>query len=1184
MGYVVATLLAVLFGATVAVAPVLLALPIFVTLGMVLLYFAVRSSRRSIGVMEESWPVHALFILWVIVINIPNFIAFDESGFTKDHGLFNPQSIARILIFLAATVATVIFWFKWGRSPMRKMTSGIPQGAKLVFAFYGWYLLTAPLVITGTSLVLSAFRSLEWIVAVGLLVLLFAVQNAQGKHSLPDRLKLVTPMLFFLLLSNIVALPLFPGMIYSVSAVTGAGRFGGLFTHPNLLALVCVLLCAYALAFLYGWKRTVLALVSVVALVLTYSRGGFAAFAAMVAFALWFLIPGIPARLALVGFGFVSAIVLVQIPEVEDNVLGFLARGGKTETLGTLSERTAVWEASKILIERSPWLGSGFISGPKTLADVMIEKRLSTNFAAPHAHNEFLQAQISGGPVGMLLSVFLQLRIALLLFRGGGLQPKEHFFAWSVFCGCVMWGFLQPSLSYLLYLPGMLLIWLLLTLEGLEKSPIARDKTSHSHGSQWSPVVTIKTAKHLGLCAVVLGSGLFFLPTSTFAAGAFSESSYVTVKGGHLERDGQRLRVWGVNLQSGVFKTYTEIDELISRLDTLGFNAVRLWPTTGTFYRISTGAPPTFSISVRGDSSDLDRFDYFVATASRKGINLQMPMLHYLDLPMLKSSQESAIVEMVRASTDDSMLRRVHGFAPYVSQGYRNRLKLHMHRLLARKNPYTGRRYADEPAVSSWELANEAIFVHCAIDPVCLRRLPAIAIAYLDTAWRNSPNNPDKSALPKQLEAIVEPGFYAGYSRFVVEQFLTVSNEMRDFARTIGGEGSGVSSQPFIFNTNPGERAAITQYAYGSGDVFSTSAYSSPLSSEKGYHQTAWLPFVAGGKPIPFLEYVKIKDKPFIVYEGSFFRPYDFRAEWGIVMAAIGLKQDWDGAFLYSFGQPSVIYDTQGGKVIYGNKELPNPVPGDKGERGHYAYSFHHGGDPVTMASWSVGGRLFLSAPPEQYGPDIIWDVPLEQVFKPGAGYPAAFLKPENLTVLPRTTSMATQFVDTSPLCSPCKTTKPVSKEVIVEWNNTAKRLSVRTPGGRAVVGELAGDLGDFFGGIKVRIVSPGFGAVAVTDDSINQRTHLQVIGGIENTGIRFDQSRVDYHSPEGAMYGMLHRGGSPLVYVGPDVRFLLSATQQEYEEIDFGLHPTAKRGINREYDYTSSSRIFQVDLTKNVR
>lgn len=468
--HVAVVLLAVLGSATAVVAPMLLVFPALAAIALVVVFLAARSSRRVLATADETWSPYALIAFWAIVVNIPSIVAFDQTGFVKDQGLLNPQSIGRILVFLCVVPVLVLCWSRRSRSPVRRPARDKMPGINLVIAFYGWYLLNAPIVASGTSLALSIFRTLEWIVAVGLLVLVFSVQNSVGQASFQDRLKLVLPMLLFLLFSNLAVLPVLPNFIYRVSTITGAGRLGGLFTHPNLLALVCVLLTAYALAFLHGWKRWLLAAAAMAALAFTYSRGGFAALAIMLVLAVGYLVRGVGSKLA-VALAIAGALLAIsQTPDAQDKALDWLARGTKAETLGTFSERTAVWEASKILIERSPLLGSGFISGPKQLADVMIEHRLSTNFAAPHAHNEMLQAQISGGPLALLLSLLIQLRIALLLLRAQGLDFRERFFAWSLFGGCLVWGFLQPSLSYFLYLPGILLIWLLLTLESLQSS------------------------------------------------------------------------------------------------------------------------------------------------------------------------------------------------------------------------------------------------------------------------------------------------------------------------------------------------------------------------------------------------------------------------------------------------------------------------------------------------------------------------------------------------------------------------------------------------------------------------------------------------------------------------------------------------------------------------------------------
>src|SRR5690606_23756183 len=160
------------------------------------------------------------------------------------------------------------------------------------------------------------------------------------------------------------------------------------------------------------------------------------------------------------------------IPDVNDAIYRYLARGHEPTSLSTLSERTAVWQAARTQIAQSPWLGEGFLSGPKRLGEIMVERRLSSNFAAQHAHNELLQAQISGGIVAARLVLAIHLRIAYLLLRPGILNERVRFFGCSAFICCLAWGALAPSLSYFLSLPGVLLAWLLLSLEAAARTVV----------------------------------------------------------------------------------------------------------------------------------------------------------------------------------------------------------------------------------------------------------------------------------------------------------------------------------------------------------------------------------------------------------------------------------------------------------------------------------------------------------------------------------------------------------------------------------------------------------------------------------------------------------------------------------------------------------------------------------------
>ena len=459
---------AALLGALLGLQPLFIVPLVAPLVTVAVLWIGVKATRRAVG-FESGWHAYLVLTFWVLTINLPAVVAFDPTGFTRANGLFNAQSIGRIVVFMIALVLALVYWLLWSRErPPRASSESVP-GTALLLSLYVWYLVEAPMVTSGTPLALAGFRVAEWLLAFGLLHLCFRIQNTHGQTGIEDRLRIVMPMLFFLLGSVLVMLPIAPGYVYQVSTITGTGRLGGAFTHPNLLAIVAIILFAYGLGYWRGWKRAVLVVLSLVVLGFTYSRGGYAAFALVAVAGLLLLARHPGTRLALVLASALAALTITQAPQVTNRVADFLSRGNENESLATLSERTAVWEAARTLIARSPWLGDGFTSGPKRLGDEMIRARLSRNFAAVHAHNEFLQAQISGGLVAMALSLAIHLRVLFLLLFRARLERRAAFLMWSVVLSVIVWGVLTPSLSYLLTLPGVLLGWALLTLEGLAR-------------------------------------------------------------------------------------------------------------------------------------------------------------------------------------------------------------------------------------------------------------------------------------------------------------------------------------------------------------------------------------------------------------------------------------------------------------------------------------------------------------------------------------------------------------------------------------------------------------------------------------------------------------------------------------------------------------------------------------------
>lgn len=465
-GILVALMISAFIGGAIGLDP-LTVFPLFLAGALAgVLLVGLRCSSWALAI-SYGWHRFVVLFLWIIVVNVPTFLAFDTSNFTHVHGLFNAQSLSRIAVFLITVVALTIFLSLWGSDSRLRGNSWAPRGSILLFSLYAWYLLTAPLVSDGTDLALSMFRAMEWIVAITLLCMATSLQRAFGLLSFSDRTRLLLPVLVFLVLSNVLLLPIAPSLVYRTSSVTGTARLGAFFTHPNLLGIVATLLCAHLLAFGKGGRKYVYVAVCIAVVALTYSRGGLLALA--LTLGAYLIFAGRSAKVwAVIACALMvaTALILLVWPEFFDAFYRFLQRGNERQSLSDLSERMPIWEAARIQIEQSPLLGNGFIAGPKKLGDLMIARHLSPNIAAAHAHNEFLQTQISGGVIALMITIAIHLRIGFLLLTCRSISSQETFFAWSVFVCCIVWGLLTPLLSYPLSFPGVLFSWLLLTLEG----------------------------------------------------------------------------------------------------------------------------------------------------------------------------------------------------------------------------------------------------------------------------------------------------------------------------------------------------------------------------------------------------------------------------------------------------------------------------------------------------------------------------------------------------------------------------------------------------------------------------------------------------------------------------------------------------------------------------------------------
>jgi hypothetical protein len=187
-------------------------------------------------------------------------------------------------------------------------------------------------------------------------------------------------------------------------------------------------------------------------------------------------------------------------------------------------------------------------------------------------------------------------------------------------------------------------------------------------------------------------------PDSLIAVTSFepikTDSNRLQASDGHFYRNGERIRLWGVNLSFGAnLPRHEDAPFVAARLAAAGVNTVRCHHMdTARWPRGLWNAKDGKTITPEA----LDRLDYFIDQLARYGIcvniNLHVGRAHseYLGLP--------------RANRQYDKISNI--FTPALIDAQ----KLYARQLLTHINPYRKVRYADDPAVAIVEITNENSF------------------------------------------------------------------------------------------------------------------------------------------------------------------------------------------------------------------------------------------------------------------------------------------------------------------------------------------------------------------------------------------------------------------------------------------------------------------------------------------
>ena len=196
----------------------------------------------------------------------------------------------------------------------------------------------------------------------------------------------------------------------------------------------------------------------------------------------------------------------------------------------------------------------------------------------------------------------------------------------------------------------------------------------------------------------------FYLPWEA-REGAFADARFLldppagkhgplTVREGHFYfADGTRARFWGTNLSGeGCFPPKEVAPRLADRLARFGFNLVRFHGLDARWGR--TIFDKSYPDTQHFDPEQVDRLDYLIAQLEQRGI--------YVNLN-LHVGRKFTEADGVPQAEWLAYAKYCTIFDPRLIELQ----KQYARQLLTHRNPYTGRTYAEDPAVVIVELTNE---------------------------------------------------------------------------------------------------------------------------------------------------------------------------------------------------------------------------------------------------------------------------------------------------------------------------------------------------------------------------------------------------------------------------------------------------------------------------------------------
>ena len=384
---------------------------------------------------------------------------------------------------------------------------------------------------------------------------------------------------------------------------------------------------------------------------------------------------------------------------------------------------------------------------------------------------------------------------------------------------------------------------------------------------------------------------------------------FLKVDGDHFVfEDGTVARFWGTNLNSGAcFPSKSQAEALAKRLASYGCNMVRFHQIDAEWahpniYQFRKGK--RLADTSHYDPESFDRMDYLIHCMKKEGIYIYLDMMTYR-----KFKEEDG------ARNASKLIDRA---APYCI--FDDKLielqKEYMKELWEHENPYTGLKYKDDPSIALSDVVNEVCLFgsfgqKIAVEPY------ASESREMFRAWcKKHGKTLDVDAVDLNSRLVPE---LVDFKIEIVEKYYA---EMIDYMRSLGVKVP-CTGQNFSW------KYVQCKSAQHSGDF---------MDSHLNVRFMDWQPPKKICRDISLHEQpewgamrnarMRRFGKPFFTSEWDVTFPNKYRAESSILLAAMGMLQDWSGYTIHTYAYTSLLEHMD----ILG-KEVSSRTIGDVGYR-----------------------------------------------------------------------------------------------------------------------------------------------------------------------------------------------------------------------------------------------------------